>query len=257
MVIVAQITDTHLFADRAEKLYEISTADSFQSVLERLQQLDPKPDLLLLTGDLSQDMTPESYQNLCDWLEPLNIPAYWLPGNHDDPAAMERVLNGGSISAQKSFTRENWHFLLLNSAIPEREDGDLSPESLAWLEEELQQNRDRATVVALHHPPFAITPEWEDSMLQNPADLFAILDRFPQVKLVLFGHIHQAFEYRREGVCYLGAPSTCKQFDEIPESGADFERVPQPGLRLLELSADGTWKTQVERTHYFDSGVGA
>jgi 3',5'-cyclic-AMP phosphodiesterase len=254
MVVVAQITDTHLFADRDRALYDVPTAESFQAVLGCLQQLDPQPDLLLLTGDLSQDMTPESYQNLCDFLKPLAIPAYWLPGNHDDLVVMERVLDGGLMLPQKSVSLGNWHFLLLNSVIDGQEEGYLSSESLVWLEDELQRNGSKSVVVALHHPPLAITPKWEDSMLQNPTDLFAILDRFPQVKLVLFGHIHQAFEHQREGVFYLGTPSTCKQFDDLPQSLDDFWEIPQPGLRLLELQADGTWKTRIERINYFSTG---
>ncbi|NEP81399.1 MAG: hypothetical protein F6K17_09110 [Okeania sp. SIO3C4] len=64
-VLVAQITDTHLFADPTEgKMYGLPTESSFLKVLEKLKQLQPQPDVLLLTGDLSQDETSESYQRL-------------------------------------------------------------------------------------------------------------------------------------------------------------------------------------------------
>ncbi|MDY7016486.1 MAG: metallophosphoesterase, partial [Cyanobacteriota bacterium] len=98
MILVAQITDTHLFADRDRQLYNVPTAKSFAAVLEKLRQLDPQPDVLLLTGDLSQDMTPESYRHLNAALQPFEIPTYWLPGNHDDAEVIGQILNTGCIS---------------------------------------------------------------------------------------------------------------------------------------------------------------
>lgn len=247
MPLIAQITDTHLFGDRARTLWEVQTAASFKAILQRLKQLAPQPALLLLTGDLSQDMTPESYQYLCDELKFLDIPIYALPGNHDDVETMTQVLEANSISLQPDFTLDNWQFILLNSTIPDREEGYLSAEALAWLEEKLHQNREKFVVIALHHPPIAVTPKWEKSMLQNADDLFAILARAPQVKLVLFGHIHQAFERERAGILYLGTPSTCQQFDENDE----LAPKQQPGFRLLELADNGALKTRIERVAYF------
>jgi Icc protein len=84
--------------------------------------------------------------------------------------------------------------------------------------------------------------------LQNSEDLFAVLDRHPQVKLVIFGHIHQNFQQQRQDVEYLGTPSTCVQFE--PQSSNFSLDNMQPGFRLLDLYPDGTWKTQVERVVY-------
>jgi Icc protein len=252
MILIAQITDTHLFADRDRQLYDIPTAESLAAVLEALRQLDPQPDILLLTGDLSQDMTPESYQHLNAALQPLAIPTYWLPGNHDDVRVMERVLNTGCISAQKSVRVGSWQILLLDSTRFGCEEGYLSPECLTWLEQQLQQEGDTTSVlIALHHPPFAMSPAWENSMLTHPEDLLAIVDRFPQIRCVLFGHIHQAFEKQRSAVYYLGTPSTCKQFGEGEQESETPTESSQPGFRLLELEDDGTWKTQVLRINYF------
>jgi Icc protein len=88
---------------------------------------------------------------------------------------------------------------------------------------------------------------WLDSVgLQNGDDLFAVTDRYPSVRAVVFGHVHQQFEGERNGVQVLGVPSTCAQF--LP--GAEqFAVDPAPaGCRALELRADGTLGTQVLRT---------
>jgi Icc protein len=82
--------------------------------------------------------------------------------------------------------------------------------------------------------------------LQNSADFLALVDRHPQVKLVLFGHIHQEFEHQRQGVTYLGSPSTCVQFQpNRREFGIDTQA--QPGFRLLTLFPDGSYETRVQR----------
>jgi Icc protein len=245
-LLIAQLSDTHLFADEQQTLVGLPTARSLQAVLEQLQTLQPQPDLLLLTGDLSQDETKASYQQLHTLIAPLNIPTYWLPGNHDQIEIMQQVLDTPPLSTQKSFQQGGWNFILLNSAVPGCVYGQLSAEDLAGLEQQLQTLGDRPTLLALHHPPLPIASDWMDDInLHNAAALFAVLERHPQVKLVLFGHIHQEFDQLYQGVRYLGAPSTCVQFKPKSRSFAVDEL--KPGFRLLTLYADGTFTTDVKR----------
>jgi Icc protein len=248
-LLIAQVTDSHLFANPSKELLGLPTAKSFQAVLERLHTHSPKPDILLLTGDLSQDGKAESYQYVQDKLEPLGISTYWLPGNHDQPLVMEQVLNQGLISAQKSFQAGGWQFLLLNSAASECVHGHLSSESLEWLDFQLKLTSERPTLIGLHHPPFLVNSDWLDSSsLQNSEELFEVIDQYAQVRLVVFGHIHQELERSRRGVHYLGCPSTCIQF--MPESQKFSLDKTEPGFRLMHLYPDGTFKTKVERVAY-------
>lgn len=243
---VAQITDTHLFAELDRDWKGIPTARTLQVILDRLQQIQPPPDILLLTGDLSQDETPESYQNLVSCIAPLEIPAYWIPGNHDNIPIMTEILNRPPFSPEKSFRLGNWQFLLLSTVAPGCDGGRLSPESLQWLDSQLQQTGDRPVIIALHHHPLPIECEIMDGMmLQNASEFLAIVDRYPQIKIVLCGHIHQEFHQQRNGVFYLGTPSTCLQL--LPKSHPIvIDKIP-PGFRLLDLASDGTWETKVER----------
>lgn len=91
--------------------------------------------------------------------------------------------------------------------------------------------------------------DWLDRIkLQNAEELFDVINRYPQVRLVVFGHIHQEFERSRRGVRYLGSPSTCVQF--IPESERFSWDKREPGFRLIELYPDGTFETRIERVAY-------
>lgn len=248
-LLVAQVSDIHLFADASQRLLGLPTLESFQAIVAQLQALEPQPDLLLLTGDLSQDGRADAYELLQDLLSPLGIPTYWLPGNHDKAEVMAEVLVRSPFSPQKSFQAGGWHFLLLNSGVPGCVHGYLTAASLNWLERELARIGDSPTIVALHHPPFLLGSEWLDtSTLQNSEALFAVLDRYPQVKLVLFGHVHQEYACQRRQVRYLGSPSTCIQFEPGSTQFALDQQA--PGFRLLRLYPDGTYFTQVERSTY-------
>ncbi|WP_071517354.1 3',5'-cyclic-AMP phosphodiesterase [Geitlerinema sp. PCC 9228] len=248
-LVAVQITDTHLFASESQKLKGVNTAKSLQTVLHGVQQLQPKPDMLLLTGDLSQDETMDSYQRLYDAIAPLQIPTYWLAGNHDCFAAMQPILSQPPFHPQKSFQLGGWQFLLLPSQVPGWVGGKLSADTLTWLDRELQQCRDRPTLVAVHHPPFLVNTTWVDgSTLENPEEFWQVLDKYPQVRLAIAGHIHQEFAAERQGVQYLATPSTCIQFAPFKEPFSSDRQ--QPGFRVFYFYPDGTWHTQVQRVRY-------
>jgi len=246
-LLVAQITDTHLFAEFEPKVFGVQTNRSLQAVVEKLKALQVQPDILLLTGDLSQDESSQSYDRIVQEIAPLNIPAYWLPGNHDNLPVMEQVLQQPPINATKSFTSGGWNFLLISSLIPGCVHGEVSKQSLDWLELQLQQCTNLPTLVALHHPPCLINSDWMDKInLRNYEEFLAVVDRYPQIKLVVFGHIHQEFDTQRHEVRYLGSPSTCVQFQ--PQSKEfTIDTQAQPGFRLINLFTDGTYNTEIVR----------
>lgn len=240
-----QLSDTHLFADDQQQMLGCATVATLTQVLNRIQQQGLQPDLLLLTGDLSQDETPASYERLWQLVAPLAVPTYWIRGNHDQQDSLAPILSTPPLSSEKAFGLGNWRFVLLNSQVPHRVEGTLSEASLSWLEQQLQQYPDHPTLVALHHHPIPINSPWMDALrLSNPDALFEVLDHYAQVKLVVFGHIHQAFQTVRRGVTYLGCPSTCLQFQ--PNQATLVLDPIGPGFRLIDLDQGGHHTTQVQ-----------
>jgi 3',5'-cyclic-AMP phosphodiesterase len=241
-IIIAQLTDTHILADPSGKMLDRCTRDSFDTIVTAIDNLEVKPDLLLLTGDLSQDETTESYQYLKNSLDPLAIPYDYIPGNHDNPAIMEQILP----KTRQSFYLGNWHLILLNSRVSGHVEGKLSPETLVWLEMELSQNPTDPTLIAIHHHPVKINSQWMDQInLVNSEALRAILNHYPQVRLVLFGHIHQEFDSFDGKIRYLGTPSTCVQFKPNQQNLVIDSLT--PGFRLITLYSDGSFETEVQR----------
>lgn len=249
-LLVAQITDIHLFDDPQQSLLGITTEESYQAILREIGILDPQPDVLLLTGDLTQDGGKAAYLRLRNSLAPLQLPTYWLPGNHDDIALMQSDLVGGAIFTDKRVEMGGWQLLMLNSAIPMKVYGRLSSDCLIWLDRQLALYPDLPTLIAFHHPALPIGSSWMDDIaLHNQDEFWQVCDRYTNVKVVVSGHAHQEFDTTRHNgksqVRYLVTPSTCIQFE--PNNNAFQIDSQAPGYRLLRLYANGKVETEVHR----------
>lgn len=201
-------------------------------------------ELLLLTGDLSQDESIASYEWLKSMMLDLAAPVYALPGNHDERSHMLATF-GNQIELASNIELSHWRIYLLDSTVPGKTGGLLAQNELDRLQEDLQRHPVTPSLVALHHHPVAIGSAWMDRLgLHNSNDLNSILHQHKQVKGVLFGHIHQEFLQRTGDILYLGTPSTCIQF----KPGSRIYAVDDlpPAYRVLNLHADGMFDTHIE-----------
>jgi Icc protein len=244
-----QISDTHLFEDAAAKLWDVAPDQALDAAIDALAQLEGKPSFVVVTGDCSADGTEASYLRLAGKLQRLGAPIYYLPGNHDDPARMARLLAGNNIAAGDKLTQDfevdGWRFLLLDSTVPGQDWGALGKDQIEWLRAALSRQPDKPTMVIVHHNPVPVGSSWLDTMTIADADaLLGVLDASPQVRAVLYGHVHQEKADARGRTRYLSAPSTFFQFKpKAPTFGADS--VPS-GARIVHLEPD-SFKTAVLR----------
>ena len=244
-----QITDLHLFGDPSGRLLGLTTRLSFESVLACAlkggQGGLPSPDAVVLTGDLVHDESPQGYAYLGQVLKSTGLPCYCIPGNHDRRDLMETHLGVAAVGAVAGRRLGDWHLVFLDSTVDGQDGGRLGFDRLRCLEA-LLAAEPSATLVFLHQHPVPVGSAWMDTMgLENGEELIALCDRYPHVKAMLCGHIHQEFAVTRGGCRILGAPSTCVQF--LPES-ADFAVDGRPpGYRELRLYPDGRLETWVVR----------
>jgi Icc protein len=252
-VLLVQLTDSHLFAEADGTLLGMKTRDSLQKVIELVLAQQPHIDLVIASGDLSQDGTLESYQQFREMTRQIDAPARWIPGNHDEPQIMAQA----AVQSQL-FTPVvdigNWRVTLLDSAVPGSVPGYLQDDQLQLLARALSEAPERHHLVCFHHHPVSIGCAWMEPIgLRNPEALFAVLDRFPQVRAVLWGHVHQEIDQLRNGVRLLASPSTCIQFEP---GSVDFKvDTLAPGYRWLRLLPDGQLETGVERVTGFEFQV--
>jgi len=244
---ILQITDTHLFSGRHETLLGVNTWASFNAVLEAIEAEQLPIDLIIATGDLAQDHSPEAYQHFAEGIARLTVPCVWLPGNHDfQPAMYETLAHSGIAEAKQVLIGEHWQLVLLDSQVAGVPHGMLSDYQLDWLEKTLAQTADRHTLVLLHHHPLPSGCSWLDQhSLRNPHALDAILQHYPLAKTLICGHIHQEMDVEWQGRRLLASPSTCVQFK--PHCTNFTIDAVAPGWRWLELDENGTVQTRVQR----------
>lgn len=246
VVRLIQMTDSHIFANQEGCLLGLNTRDSFEAVADRVTKEEWRPDALLATGDLSQDASPESYQYLAEYFKVLDIPTFWLPGNHDNPETMALYLNNDRVFTEKQILLGDWHIIMLDSAVKGKVHGQLAEAQLNFVKRALAEYPSKNTLIALHHQPFDVGSKWLDQIgLKNNQEFKEIVDNHSQVKGVVWGHIHQETQQMIDGVLWIATPSTCVQF--TPKSEDFSAGTEAPGYRYLNLYPDGKIETLVHR----------
>jgi len=246
---VAQITDSHLFADTSINLNGLNTWYSLQQVMYAV--LESQPDLIIFTGDLVDKPDVAAYLQVKAILAQSAVPVFCLPGNHDHPGLLKETLLSDNIHVEDSALVDRWQLIFLDSYQPDTHSGKLADSQLQMLDDCLSQNPDYFALIGLHHHPVEIGSTWMDAMgLEQAEQLFAVIDQYPQVKAVIWGHIHQHFEQSRNAVKLLGAPSTCVQF--IPGATQFCLDDKPPGYRWLTLYSDGEIETGITYLEKFD-----
>ncbi|HEX5420248.1 MAG TPA: 3',5'-cyclic-AMP phosphodiesterase [Gammaproteobacteria bacterium] len=240
------ISDVHLHAAADSRMRGVVTYESFLGVLEHAKQsADWPPAAVLVTGDIVQDESRAGYERFRAVMQPLGLPVYCVPGNHDDPRLMSELLADAPFQVSGEAQFDNWSLVLLNTFLHGEDAGGLGKKRLASLESALRADADKHVLICMHHHPLPIGSAWLDGVGLQDADLFLqTVDAHPHVRAVVCGHVHQASDRTRNGVRYLSTPSTCSQFKPHSDCFALDHRP--PGLRWLNLHEDGGIETRVD-----------
>lgn len=246
MINIAQISDLHLFAGQEEKFHGIYPWQTYNQVIKLLKQ--NIYDALIVTGDITEDSCLDAYANFILTLRDLNIPVYYVFGNHDDKKCFFQITQVlPAVRQNKFFVMGNWCFILLDSCIPGQHSGVLVPEEINFLKNTLQEHKEMHIAIFLHHNPISVhSAVFDDCMLTNADEFLGIVTSHSNVKIVAFGHVHQEFATTISGVPFLSAPATSAQFKPgAAELTIDDEVT--PGFREFILNYDGSFSTRVCR----------
>lgn len=247
-----QITDCHLGPQASEALLGLNTDQSLDDVLQLIAREQPVLDQIVCTGDIASAGHVICYNRFVNSVRSyFSTPLAWLPGNHDSAAIMADVAMDNPPEARQLLLG-NWLIILLDSAVPGHVYGRLAESELQYLQATLSAHSDKHIMVMLHHQPVCVGSAWIDQYILRNADaLFAIVDEFPQVKALVWGHVHQEFIGERKGVQLIATPSTCVQFK--PNCDDFVVDTLMPGYRWFDLQTDGSFQTGVARVtgkHY-------
>lgn len=243
---VLQLTDSHLFADEDGTLLGVQTASSFHAVLSSILNQNIHYDLVIMTGDISQDYSLASYKRFAHMTSVLQAPIFFVPGNHDDGPLMYRSFKDYGVHTERCLICGNWMYVFLNSEVYGVPHGWVEHEEIMFLQSQLNAHPELNTVVVVHHLPMLVGSRWLDTQTMHNQDEFnSFIARYPNIRLVLSGHVHQEIDVVKNGMRYIATPSTSIQFEPLSHDFALDMRG--PGWRYLEFYPNGQIDTQVYR----------
>jgi Icc protein len=242
-----QLSDPHLGAE-----WEGCDPDAaLAAAVESVKRLRPRPDAVLVTGDLTENAADAEYERTCELLRPIGAPLHVLPGNHDDRAALRRhfgVPGAGDEPVQYSADLGPLRLVVADTTTPGEDPGVLDAERLAWLDAELAAAPEAPTVLAMHHPPLLTGIPPLDAIGLPDSDrraLAEVVERHPQVRRIVAGHMHRAIFSDLAGRVVIAAPSTYMQARLDLEDG-QLRLEPAPAGFAVHAVVDGELISHVE-----------
>lgn len=231
MTAFLQITDTHIVAQGKLVSKLLDTSNSLTQLVTRINsirdQIGPI-DAVLISGDVSDDGSAQSYERFKNLVAPLDLPIYVIPGNHDCRENMRRAFSehmpvDGPL---------NWDLRVgevviigLDTLVEGEGLGTLLPRSIGFLEQALARADGSPVLLALHHPPFTSAIEFMDKIgLTNSADISDIISGYGGNLRLVCGHVHSMMISDVAGRVAISAPSPCSAFafDQRPDAPIGF-----------------------------------
>ncbi len=251
MLRFVHISDTHISPDPH---YNHDAAQhtplmGAKALVHELNALPFTPDFVLHTGDVAYNPDAAAYPVAREALSAIRYPTYYLAGNHDDPAALQRVMLGAEqikTPFDYQFEVKGVQIVCVDSNRPaEPPGGRVSEAQLAWLEGLCRAQDDRPLVVATHHNVLPMgSPWWDDTMrMENGEDFHrALLPARDRIRGVFFGHVHQNIAITRDGIPYFSALSTWYQIHNYPgQLETEVDRYAAPGFNVVMITPEQTY----------------
>lgn len=218
-LLIAHLTDLHVVAPPALCYGMVDTRAFLARAVRRLNTLSPRPDLVVLTGDLVDEPTTEAYECLRGLLAAIDLPLVLLPGNHDDRTLLARhfpdhdYVPGGGAKAHFTLPIGALRLVAFDAVVQGQEHARITDADLEWLDGALSEAAGHPVMMLMHHPPMQTGLAFMDAMQPPlPPAFEALIRRHPQVKLIVCGHIHRAMDGLFGGARVAVAPSTAHQF---------------------------------------------
>lgn len=193
-MLIAQITDCHIGFDRNDP--DEDNVRRLRAVLERLRDGPNRPDLLLLTGDISAYGEPENYARLASVLASSPCPAHLMVGNWDRRDVLRKAIpetQGNDGFIQFEIPLPGLRLIALDTTEPGRHGGAFCDRRVAWLRDRLARDPEMPVILAMHHPPVETGIEWLDSGAGETwiARFAGAVAGHSQIRAIIAGHMHR------------------------------------------------------------------
>ena len=226
-----QISDSHI--DDEKNVWGTDSQKNLSSVVKSIASRNYNA--LIISGDLTHNGTSSSYSIFKEIAKPISAKLSVVPGNHDNK------LNLSSAFSQNYLTKltiADWEIISMDSVQDNKTSGLLRKDELKLLTENILSSTKKFIVLCLHHPPISMNSNWDDQKsLENPDDFFNTIDKFSNIKAVIWGHAHQGSEFNRNDVKLFSCPSTTLQFNGPEMIGYNHFNLSDEG----EINCETVW----------------
>lgn len=250
-LIIAQVSDSHLFAQSGQLHCGVDVLANLKAVLNSLAK-DDSIDYVVFTGDLTQDHTEASYQQFANAFTQANIqaPSYFLAGNHDEHALLNKHLVGSPFNQEKTITHRNWQVQLVNSK-GETPSGYFAREEAIRLAGAINETCHQ--LVMMHHHPVDVGYFIDRHGLENKKAFWQVMAQHQNIRAISCGHVHRAHYFgvneaskpSYQSVDVYTCPATSIQFD--PNVDGVSALALGPAYRVFSLFDNGQITSEVVR----------
>ncbi|UCB61255.1 MAG: metallophosphoesterase [Candidatus Bathyarchaeota archaeon] len=201
-MLLVQISDIHCGPMFQERI--------LRDAIEEINSLSP--DVVLVTGDLTEDGLMCEFQTVAAQLKKLRADkVVFVSGNHD-------YRSTGYLLFKQFFPFEQVTevgdavIAVVGSARPDRDDGEVGHRQNLWLERTLAKHQDKMKIVAIHHHVIPVPDTGADQItVIDAGDVLRSLVE-SKVDIVLCGHRHRPWRWQIENLKVLHAGSvSCKK----------------------------------------------
>ena len=248
-MLIAQLTDLHV-RPHGQPANRVAETNMFvERAFRAAADFAPRPDVILLTGDLTECGLDAEYANLARLIRrflPASIPLFVIPGNHDRREKLrESLAHLPHVTADPDYVQyavEDFpvRIVMLDTLVPGAGHGELRPEQLQWLDRTLARVPGKPTLIGMHHPPFACGIAHMDRIrLQNAGAFVEVIARHKQVERIVCGHHHRAITAKVAQAIASISPSVAHQVEMSlhPDDPGAFVFEP-PAFQLHRWTAE-------------------
>jgi Icc protein len=221
-MLICQLTDLHVRPVGQPDNRVVETNMFVERAFRAVAAFTPRPDVILLTGDLTECGLDAEYANLARlirrYLPP--VPLFVIPGNHDRREKLrEGLAHLPGVTADPVYVQyavEDFpvRLVMLDTVVPSAGHGELRLEQLQWLDRTLARVPNKPTLIGMHHPPFACGIAHMDKIrLRDSAAFVEVVARHKQVEQIVCGHHHRPITARVAQAVASISPSVAHQVE--------------------------------------------
>jgi Icc protein len=209
---IVQLSDCHLLADIDGDYNGIKPGRYLQQALLAITADNANPpDAVIISGDLSQDHSFQSYQLLAQLLQCIRCPVLILPGNHDDYAHLDWLCRQAPVVAATSLQLASWQLMLLDTK-SDTPAGRFERAKLTELLSRFSSSPAEQFWLFSHHHPLPLGSAIDKHGWLNAEPFWQLLATEPRVKGVAHGHCHHAYSKQHQQISIVGCPASSVQF---------------------------------------------